>query len=86
VSSQVNGKELAVEVTGDGPAVLLVHGLGGTSNFYQPQVPPCPSGHRDERGEAEDRQAHAHDELVDAARSRDPERVRAAYVSTSRTI
>lgn len=35
---QVNGKELAVEVTGDGPAVLLVHGLGGTSNFYQPQV------------------------------------------------
>ena len=35
---QVNGKELAVEVTGDGPAVVLVHGLGGTSNFYQPQV------------------------------------------------
>ena len=35
---QVNGKELAVEVQGDGPAVLLVHGLGGTSNFYQPQV------------------------------------------------
>jgi len=35
---QVNGKELAVEVTGDGPPVVLVHGLGGTSNFYQPQV------------------------------------------------
>lgn len=35
---QVNGKELAVEVDGDGPAVLLVHGLGGTSNFFQPQV------------------------------------------------
>jgi 3-oxoadipate enol-lactonase len=35
---QVNGKELAVEIQGDGPAVLLVHGLGGTSNFYQPQV------------------------------------------------
>lgn len=34
----VNGKELAVEITGDGPVVLLVHGLGGTSNFYQPQV------------------------------------------------
>lgn len=33
---QVNGKELAVEVDGEGPAVLLVHGLGGTSNFYQP--------------------------------------------------
>jgi 3-oxoadipate enol-lactonase len=35
---QVNGKELAVEVDGDGPAVLLVHGLGGTSNFYQVQA------------------------------------------------
>lgn len=35
---KVNGKELAVEITGDGPVVLLVHGLGGTSNFYQPQV------------------------------------------------
>ncbi len=38
VSVQVNGKELAVEITGEGPLVLLVHGLGGTSNFYQPQV------------------------------------------------
>jgi pimeloyl-ACP methyl ester carboxylesterase len=35
---KVNGKELAVEITGDGPVVLLVHGLGGTSNFFQPQV------------------------------------------------
>lgn len=35
---QVNGKELAVEIDGDGPPVLLVHGLGGTSNFYQPQA------------------------------------------------
>lgn len=35
---QINGKELAVEVTGEGPAVLLVHGLGGTSNFYQVQA------------------------------------------------
>lgn len=35
---QVNGKELAVEVDGDGPAVLFVHGLGGTSNFYQVQA------------------------------------------------
>jgi pimeloyl-ACP methyl ester carboxylesterase len=34
----VNGKELAVEVQGEGPAVLLVHGLGGTSNFYQVQA------------------------------------------------
>jgi 3-oxoadipate enol-lactonase len=35
---KVNGKDLAVEVGGHGPAVLLVHGLGGTSNFYQPQA------------------------------------------------
>jgi 3-oxoadipate enol-lactonase len=35
---KVNGKDLAVEVDGQGPAVLLVHGLGGTSNFYQPQT------------------------------------------------
>ena len=35
---QINGKELAVEVTGEGPTVVLVHGLGGTSTFYQPQV------------------------------------------------
>ena len=35
---QVNGRELAVEVEGEGPAVLLVHGLGGTSNFYQVQA------------------------------------------------
>jgi 3-oxoadipate enol-lactonase len=34
----VNGRELAVEVEGQGPAVLLVHGLGGTSNFYQVQA------------------------------------------------
>ncbi|WP_446212894.1 alpha/beta fold hydrolase [Micromonospora sp. IBSANI012] len=35
---KINGKELAVEVDGQGPAVLLVHGLGGTSNFYQVQA------------------------------------------------
>lgn len=35
---RVNGRELAVEVEGQGPAVLFVHGLGGTSNFYQCQV------------------------------------------------
>lgn len=34
----VNGKNLAVEIDGEGPAVLLVHGLGGTSNFYQVQA------------------------------------------------
>jgi 3-oxoadipate enol-lactonase len=36
----VNGRQLAVEIDGpeDAPAVLLVHGLGGTSNFYQVQT------------------------------------------------
>ena len=38
IALQINGAELAVEVDGDGPAVLLVHGLGGTSNFYQVQA------------------------------------------------
>ncbi|HEY0814990.1 MAG TPA: alpha/beta hydrolase [Pseudonocardia sp.] len=36
----INGKELAIEIDGpeDAPVVLLVHGLGGTSNFYQVQA------------------------------------------------
>ncbi len=42
---QVNGKELAVEIDGDGPAVLLVHGLGGTSNFYQVQADALAASH-----------------------------------------
>jgi 3-oxoadipate enol-lactonase len=33
-----NHRELAVEVDGEGPAVLMVHGLGGTTNFYQVQA------------------------------------------------
>ncbi|MBB1156082.1 MULTISPECIES: alpha/beta fold hydrolase [Amycolatopsis] len=35
---KINGAELAVEAEGAGPAVLMVHGLGGTSNFYQVQA------------------------------------------------
>jgi pimeloyl-ACP methyl ester carboxylesterase len=35
---KVNGRELAVEIDGQGPAVLLVHGLGGTTNFFQVQA------------------------------------------------
>jgi pimeloyl-ACP methyl ester carboxylesterase len=35
---KVNGRELAVEIDGQGPAVLMVHGLGGTTNFYQVQA------------------------------------------------
>lgn len=31
---KVNGKELEVEVHGDGDAVVMVHGLGGTSNTW----------------------------------------------------
>lgn len=43
---QINGKELAVEIDGDGPAVLLVHGLGATSNFYQVQADALAAHHR----------------------------------------
>jgi 3-oxoadipate enol-lactonase len=35
---KVNDRDLAVEVAGRGPAVLFVHGLGSTSNFYQVQA------------------------------------------------
>jgi pimeloyl-ACP methyl ester carboxylesterase len=38
VPVKVNGRELAIEVDGQGPAVLMVHGLGSTSNFYQVQA------------------------------------------------
>jgi 3-oxoadipate enol-lactonase len=34
----VGGARLAVEVAGSGPPVVLLHGLGGTGNFYQPQL------------------------------------------------
>src|SRR5262245_51748958 len=30
---------MAVEIDGDGPGVLCIHGLGGTSNSFTPQVP-----------------------------------------------
>ena len=33
---EINGHALAVDVAGDGAALLLVHGLGGTSNFWAP--------------------------------------------------
>ena len=47
---QVNGKELAVEIDGDGPAVLLVHGLGGTGNFYQVQADALAADHTGDPG------------------------------------
>ncbi len=31
---------MRVEISGEGPPLLLVHGLGGTSNFWQPIVGP----------------------------------------------
>jgi 3-oxoadipate enol-lactonase len=34
----VNGKKLAVDVFGEGKAMLLVHGLGGSSNFWRPII------------------------------------------------
>ena len=43
---RANGRELAVEVAGEGPAVLMVHGLGGTSNFYQVQADALAERHR----------------------------------------
>lgn len=43
---KINGTELAVEVDGAGPAVLMVHGLGGTSNFYQVQAPALAERYR----------------------------------------
>lgn len=35
---QINGKHYAVDIDGDGPVVLMIHGLGGTGSFYQPQA------------------------------------------------
>ena len=37
--------QLVAETTGEGPAVILVHGLGGTSNTFQPLMGAL-SGHR----------------------------------------
>ena len=42
---QINGKELAVEIAGEGPAVLMVHGLGATTNFYQVQTDALVADH-----------------------------------------
>jgi pimeloyl-ACP methyl ester carboxylesterase len=41
-----NGKEIFVETTGEGPAVVFVHGLGGTTNFYEPQVATLAENHK----------------------------------------
>jgi len=41
-----NGKEIFVETAGDGPAVVFVHGLGGTTNFYEPQAAALAENHK----------------------------------------
>ncbi len=35
---KVNNNELAVDVFGEGEPILLVHGLGGSSNFWRPVI------------------------------------------------
>ncbi|MFI6951424.1 alpha/beta fold hydrolase [Streptomyces sp. NPDC050422] len=44
----INGKDLAIDIDGpeDAPAVLMVHGLGGTTNFYQVQAQALAERHR----------------------------------------
>ena len=37
---EINGKQIAVEEHGDGDAVVMVHGLGGTANSWHPQAGP----------------------------------------------
>lgn len=34
--AQINGRRIAVDEYGNGEAMLLVHGLGGSSNFWRP--------------------------------------------------
>ena len=35
---QVNNRQLAIEYAGTGPAVVFLHGIGGTSNVFQVQA------------------------------------------------
>lgn len=44
MATQVIG-DVAVEVSGDGPAILCIHGLGGSSNTWTP-IMPALSGYR----------------------------------------
>ncbi len=43
---EIRGKEIAVEEQGSGDAVVMVHGLGGTSNSWYPQAGPLARFHR----------------------------------------
>ncbi len=71
----VNNKELAVEIDGDGPAVLLVHGLGATSNFYQVQAGALAAHHRVIR--VNSARPHRRSSVVDAAAANTSDMVRA---------
>lgn len=42
----VNGKHLAVEISGAGPCVVFLHGIGGTSNVFQVQADALSSAHQ----------------------------------------
>jgi 3-oxoadipate enol-lactonase len=42
----VNGRQLAVESTGTGSAVVFLHGIGGTSNVYQVQADALSPGYQ----------------------------------------
>ena len=42
----VNGRHLAIESAGTGPAVAFLHGIGGTSNVYQVQADALSSSYQ----------------------------------------
>lgn len=42
----VNGKHLAVEISGAGPCVVFLHGIGGTSNVHQVQADELSSAYQ----------------------------------------
>ncbi|MCP1674816.1 pimeloyl-ACP methyl ester carboxylesterase [Natronocella acetinitrilica] len=56
-------ERMAVELDGEGTAVVMLHGLGGTSNTFTPQMPVLRSGYRVVRPD-----------LPGAGRSRAPDR------------
>ena len=44
--TSINGKQLWLETTGDGPTVVMVHGLGGTTTFYDAVTARLADDHR----------------------------------------
>jgi 3-oxoadipate enol-lactonase len=35
---QINGRPIFIDVDGEGPPMLMLHGLGGSSNYFQPLI------------------------------------------------